>query len=149
MNQTIQEGPGGDDHRSRANAPPISQHDSANNLSLVGCRWSCVIAACFGFCRRQTTIDYRLQNQIRNFRLLDLQVRLRFQHIAHLQPVCLLIALRPRRPYRRTARRIKQTELNPDGVGHFAHDAAQCVHFAHQMTLGNSADRGITRHLRD
>ena len=144
MNQAIQECSRSDDHGSRANAPPISQHNSANDLSPVGCRWSCAIAACFGFCQQQTTIDYRLQNQIRNFRLLDLQVRLRFQHIPHLQPVRLLIALRPRRPYRRTARRIQQTELYADGVGHFAHDAAQCVHLAHQVSLGDSADRRIT-----
>ena len=37
----------------------------------------------------------------------------------------------------------------PDGVGNFAHRAAQRVDFANQMALRDAADGGIARHLRD
>ncbi len=39
--------------------------------------------------------------------------------------------------------------MNADCVGDFAHDAAQRVDFANEVTLGDSADRGIAGHLRD
>jgi hypothetical protein len=69
--------------------------------------------------------------------------------LAHLQPVLLLVALCSRRPHRRPARGVQEAEPNADGIGHLAHDAAQRVHFAHQVSFGNAADRGIARHLRD
>ena len=43
----------------------------------------------------------------------------------------------------------KQTELDADGVGDFAHDAAEGVDFADQVSLGDSSDRRIARHLGD
>ena len=53
------------------------------------------------------------------------------------------------RPHRGSARSIQEAELNADGVGNFAHDAAERVDFADEMSLGNAADRRIARHLRD
>ena len=89
------------------------------------------------------------KNQLRHFRLLDLEIGLRLQHLAHLQPVGLLVALRPRRPYGRAARSVQQAELNADRVGDLAHDAAERVDFAHQMSLGDAADRRVAGHLRN
>src|ERR1039458_10481787 len=57
---------------------------------------------------RPTTIDHRLYDHIRHFRLLDLQIRLRLQHFAHLQAVGLLVALRPRRPDGGSTRSVEQ-----------------------------------------
>lgn len=88
-------------------------------------------------------------NQIRHFRLLDFQIRLRVEHLAHLQPIGLLVALRARRPDRWSARRVQQAKLNSDGVSHFAHDAAQRIDFADQMSLGYATHRWVARHLRD
>ncbi len=42
-----------------------------------------------------------------------------------------------------------KSELDTDRVGHLAHDAAQRVDFAHQVSLGYAADSGIAGHLRD
>ena len=90
-----------------------------------------------------------LYDQIRHFRLLDLQIRLRLQHLAHLQAIGLLVALRPRRPHGRAARSIQQAKLDSHRVGDLAHDAAECVHFAHQVSLGDAANGRIARHLCD
>ncbi len=90
-----------------------------------------------------------LHNQLCHFRLLDVQVRLRLQQFPHLQPVLLLVALRPRRPYCRPARSIQQPKLNADRVRHLAHNAAESINFADEMSLGNPPNRRIARHLRD
>jgi hypothetical protein len=39
--------------------------------------------------------------------------------------------------------------LNSDGVRHFAHDAAERVDFADEVSFGNPADCRIAGHLRD
>jgi hypothetical protein len=52
-------------------------------------------------------------------------------------------------PNRRAAAGIQKTKLNSDRVRDFAHDAAQSVDFADQVTLGDSANGRITRHLCD
>ncbi len=54
-----------------------------------------------------------------------------------------------RRPHGRAAGSIQQAELDADRVGDFAHDSAEGVHFADQVSLGDSADGGIARHLGD
>ena len=43
----------------------------------------------------------------------------------------------------------KQAELDADGVGDFAHDAAERVDLPHQVTLGDAADGRVAGHLRD
>ncbi len=78
-----------------------------------------------------------------------MQFGLGLEHLAHLQPILLLVALGARRPHRRAARSIQQAKLDAHGVGDLAHDAAEGVHLAHQVALGNAADGGIARHLRD
>ena len=88
-------------------------------------------------------------NRRRKLGLLDEQIRLRFQYLAHLLAVLLLIALRTRRPNGRSARSIQQTKLDANRVGDFAHDATESVDFTDEVTFGDAAYRGITRHLRD
>jgi hypothetical protein len=88
-----------------------------------------------------------LYNQVGHFGLLDLQIRLRLQYFAHLEPVSLLVALRTRRPYCRAARCIQQTELDADRVGDLSHDAAERVNLPDQVALGNAADSWVARHL--
>ena len=78
-----------------------------------------------------------------------MQVRLRLQHLAHLNPVLALVALRSRRPHGRPPRGIQQAKLDADGIGYFPHDAAQRIHFPYQVALGDSADCGVGRHLGD
>ena len=90
-----------------------------------------------------------VEHQVHHFRLLDVQICLRLQHLAHLHPVLVLVALCPGRPHRRPARGIQQPELDPDRIRHLAHNAAQCIHFPHQVALGDAPNGGIARHLRD
>src|SRR6266404_1174710 len=88
-------------------------------------------------------------HHIRHFSLLDLQIRLRLKHLAHLQPVGLLVALRPRRPDGGPTRSVEQPKLDSDRIRDLAHDAAKRIHFPHQVPLSDAANRRITRHLRD
>ena len=81
--------------------------------------------------------------------MLDLQIWLRLQDLAHLQAIGLLVALGAGRPDGGSARSIEQAKLDADRVGDFAHDAAEGIDFADQMALGNSADGGVAGHLRN
>jgi hypothetical protein len=77
------------------------------------------------------------------------QAGLRLQHFAHFHAVKLLVALGARAPDGRAARGVEQAELDADGIGDLAHDAAESVHFADEMPLGDAADGGIATHLGD
>src|ERR1019366_8536799 len=167
MNQPVKKSSGSDDDRLSRDAAPIAQQDAANNARSVVSRWSLVVGnhtffALLGTRERRTTNDQRLflrerrtanserlHNHIRHLGLLDLQVRLRLEHFAHLQAISLLVALRPRRPDGGSTRSVEQAELDSDRVRDLAHDAAKSVHFAHQMPLRDAADGRVTRHLRD
>ena len=78
-----------------------------------------------------------------------MEVRLRLEHLAHLDAVLLLVALRSGRPNCWAARSIQQAKLDAHRVSDFAHDAAECIDFADEVPFGNSANGGIARHLRD
>ena len=53
------------------------------------------------------------------------------------------------RPHRRPPARIQQPELDPARIRHLAHHAAQRVHLAHQVSLGDPANRRVAAHLRN
>ena len=76
-----------------------------------------------------------------------MEAGLGFEHFAHLYAVELLVALGARAPDGGTARRIQQAKLDADGIGNLAHDAAECVDFAHKVPLGDAANGGIAAHL--
>jgi hypothetical protein len=90
-----------------------------------------------------------LCDQVGDFRLLDFEIGLRFEDLAHFQAVSLFVALGSGRPYGWAARGIQQTELDANGVGDLAHDAAQGVDFADQVSFGNPSYSRIAGHLRD
>src|SRR6202140_3870288 len=139
MNQPVKKSPSSDDDRVRRNAPPIAKQNAAKKPERVVGRQSLVFGSCpatfFGTRERPSTIDHRLDNHIRYFRLLDLQVRLRLQHFAHLQAIGLLVALRPRRPDGGSARSVEQAKLDSDRIRNFANDAARGTHFPTQAPL--------------
>ena len=60
-----------------------------------------------------------------------------------------LVRLRARRPHRRTPAAIEQLELNAGRVDRAAHQPAERIDLANQMTLRGAADRRIARHVRD
>jgi hypothetical protein len=90
-----------------------------------------------------------INDQRRDFRLLNVEVRLAFKNLLHPYAILLLVALRARRPHGRPARRVQQAELNSYRVGDLAHYAAQRVDLAYEVTLRDAADGGIARHLRN
>ena len=153
VDEAVEECAGGDDDGGGADGAAVAEADAADRTTV-----RCGCGAGIEFGRPVFSYEFPVlsdwaemsavfNNQIRNFRLLDFQVGLRFQHFAHFQPVGLLVALGAGRPHGRAARGVEQPELDADGVGDFAHDAAQGVHFADQVSLGNAADRRIAGHL--
>ena len=118
VGQPVEEGTGGDDHRPGVHGAAVAQQHSGD-----------------------APIGADLER--RDFRLLDTQVRLLLQHLAHADAVQLLVHLRARRPHGGPRRGIEQAELNPDRIRHLAHDAAESVDLAHQVALGDSADGGV------
>ena len=81
--------------------------------------------------------------------MLDLEVGLGFEDLAHFEAVGLLVALGAGRPDGGAARGVEQAELDADGVGDFGHDAAEGVDLADEVSLGDAADGGVAGHLRD
>ena len=88
-----------------------------------------------------------LNHEIDNFSLANVQAGLTLKHFAHLDAVELLVALGAGTPDGRAAGGIQQAKLDANGIGHFTHDAAECVHFPDKMALGNAADGRIAAHL--
>ena len=72
-----------------------------------------------------------------------------FEHAAHLGAVQTAVGLGPRRLDRRAARTVKKSKLNARPVNHAAHNTAERVNLANDVSLGNTADRRVTRHLPD
>ena len=105
-----------------------------------------------GFGQRRTTNDRRRRSskiKSATSACLILQIRLRFQDLAHFQAVGLFVALGAGRPDGGAARCVQQAELDADGIGDFAHDAAEGVDFADEVAFGNASDGGVAGHLRD
>ncbi len=88
-------------------------------------------------------------HEIDDFGLADVEAGLGFEDLAHFDAVELLVALGARAPDGGAARGVEQAELDADGVGDFAHDAAERVDLADEMALGHAADGRIAAHLRD
>jgi hypothetical protein len=156
MNQAIKECAGGDDYGAGADGAAVAKLDSQDPvLSSQFSVLSCNLAPPGRPPRLRSGQApggghaYAIQDQIGYFGLLDLEIRLRFQNFAHFQAVGLLVALGAGRPDRGAARSVQQTKLNSDGIGDFAHDPAEGVHFAHQVPLRDTAYGGVAGHLRD
>src|SRR5208282_6517066 len=159
VDESVEECPGSDDDSLCGDAAAVAEKDAGD---AVDSRWSLVVGE-NGFlpsvgmtiliriCERLTTIDQRLflHNHIRHFGLLDLEIGLRFEDFTHLQAIGLFVALGARRPDRWATRSIEQSKLDSDRVRDLAHDAAEGVHFADEVSFGDTTDRRVTRHLCD
>ncbi len=97
--------------------------------------------------RRHRSVIY--DQELGDLGLLDLEVGLGFEDLAHFEAVGLLVTLGAGRPDGGAARGVEQTELDADGVGDLGHDAAESVDLADDVSLGDAADGGVAGHLRD
>src|SRR5664280_367129 len=109
VDDAIEKCPGGDDHRSGVDHAPIAQLYPADPSRT--------------FCSL-FPVPCSLYFEIHNLGLLDEEIRLALQDLAHLHAVECLVALRAGGPDGRAARGVEQAELNAAGVGDLAHDAA-------------------------
>ncbi len=90
-----------------------------------------------------------VNNELGDFGLFDAQIGLALEDFPHPHAVHFLIALCAWRPDGGPAASIQQAELDTNGVGNLAHDAAEGVDLADEMAFGYAADSGITGHLGD
>ena len=123
MGQAIQEGAGGNDDGAGGDGAAIAQMNAGDAAVFDG--------------------------QGGDFGLLDAEVRLLFEDFAHAGAVHLLIHLGAGGPDGGAAAGVEEAELDADGVGDFAHDAAEGIDFADEVTFGDTADGGVAGHLRD
>ena len=72
-----------------------------------------------------------------------------FEDFAHFHAIERFVALGAGRPDGGAAGGVEQAELDADGVGDLAHDAAERVDLADEMALGDAADGRVAAHLRD
>ncbi len=78
-----------------------------------------------------------------------LDVRLAFEARLHPGAVDLLVGLRARRPDGGAAAAVEELELEAGFVDRRAHQAAERVDLADEVTLRRAADGGIARHVGD
>src|SRR5690606_38215657 len=74
---------------------------------------------------------------------------MRREDLTHPAPVRPLVRLRTRRPDRRSAAAIEQSELNARRVDRAAHQPAHGVDLANQVSLRRAANGRVARHQRD
>ena len=134
MDEAIEKGSSRHHYRARVDHAPIAQADAGDSARI--------------FCSLIPG-PRSLHFKIHHFGLLDEEVLLSLQHLAHLDAVEGLVALRARRPDGRPARCVEQAELDAAGVGDLAHDATQRVHLADEVSLGDASDGGVAAHLGD
>ena len=67
----------------------------------------------------------------------------------HGRAVELPIGLRAGAPHRRPLAAVQHAELDAGAVDRAAHDPVERIDLAHQMALGEPADRRVARHLAD
>lgn len=73
--------------------------------------------------------------------LLEIQVFLPFQRALHVLLVFSAVGLRAQRVNRRAFAEVEHPVLDTAAVRSLGHFAAQCVEFAHQMSLSGAADK--------
>src|SRR5207249_5870193 len=90
-----------------------------------------------------------LVQQLGDLALLDIQIRLSFANPFQPKLVCFFVALRARRPNRRSLLGIEHTKLQTGHICGLAHLAAERIDFTYQMPLGQTANSWVARHLTD
>src|SRR6185369_9559977 len=103
-------------------------------------------ASVFQYHTNQTPV---IDHEIDDFPLPQMKIRRSLERAAHLRSIAHTIRLRSRRLNRRSTRAVEQPKLNSGAIDNAAHDAAERVDLAHKMSLSDSANRGIARHLAD
>ena len=126
VNAAAQERAGRDDDARRAEAPAFERLDARARVCAASSM------------RSRATVPW-----------IVLQRRVLFEQRAHGAAVQTAIALRARRPDRGSLAAVEHAELQRREIGRAAHDAAECVDFAHDRAFGDAADRRIARHLAD
>jgi hypothetical protein len=89
-----------------------------------------------------------LHQQPHDLALLEIKTRLGLDNLLHPCPVKISVSLRPGSSNGGPLLGIKQSKLNARRIDISGHLTTERINFAHQVTLGQAANRWITGHLR-
>ena len=81
--------------------------------------------------------------------LAQTEIRCGLQGATHFCSIQSSVSLRAWSLYGWTARAIQQSKLNAGAINYAAHDPAQRVNLAHDVTFPDTANCGIAGHLAD
>jgi hypothetical protein len=123
VDQTAQKSPRRQNHRTAADPASIRQHHACDR-ALVNV-------------------------QVIDLALNDRQVRCFKDRLLHCRRIELSIGLRPRASHRRSLASVEHPELNAAKIGDAAHQSVERINLAHQMTLAQTANRGVATHCAD
>ena len=141
MDQAVEKCSGGDDDGLGGDGAAIAELDAENRAAGTEYR-------VFFRSRRGSGLGTG-DDEIRHFCLLDLEIGLRLQDLAHLEAVGLLVALGAGRPDGWPTRGVEETELDANRVGDLPHDAAESINLADEMSFGDPSNGRIAGHLGD
>ena len=130
MHQAVEEGAAGDDD---GLGPDFCAPDSLHAHHLIP---------------DGETVRHRLYQQLIGLVLPDVEIRRGIQHGAPFPDKLTPVALGTRTPNGRSLAAIEHTELDGGGIGHQSHLSTQRIYLAHDLSLGNTTDGRIARHLR-
>ena len=143
MDKAIEKSAGGDDGGARQKLAAVAQLEAKDTSTLTDGS-----SEFLGVNKNLVAIMRQIfDHEVDYLSLANMEAWLAFEYLAHLHTIELLVALSTGTPHGRAARCIQQTELDADSIGNFAHDAAERVDFAHQVSFGHAADGWIAAHL--
>ncbi len=90
-----------------------------------------------------------IERQVGDLAFADREVRDLRQQPLHGLAIELAVGLGPRPAHRRAFGAVEDAELDAGQIGGARDDAVERVDLAHQMALGEAADRRVARHLAD
>ena len=128
MDEAVQEGAGRDDDGGGAELGAIREPETDAAAGAIGAEF---------------------EQDVGDLSFDDLEVRNALEQFAHADAVERLVALRARRPHGGATACVEQAKLDAARVGDFAHNAAEGVDLADQVTFRDAADGRVAAHLGD
>ncbi len=132
VDEAVEEGSGGDDGGGGEDVAAVAELEASD---AAGC----------GIVRVRRVVE----EDVGDFGLLDEEVGLLLEELAHADAVEGLVALGAGAPDGGAAGGVEEPELDAGGIGDFADDAAEGVDLADEVAFGDAADGGVAAHLGD
>lgn len=109
----------------------------------TGTNYDCT-AGVFGSARADNSGNFSvLFNYFGAFILPERQIGFAFKHLLHSHMITVFVNLRAKRMNSSPFSKVQHTHLNKSFIRRKSHFAAECINFAHKVSLTRSADGGV------